>query len=311
MMKSEYVRCTLCGHDDWLVRFPSTLNGSEALDVSAFSCTSSGYGQHSQIVQCRYCGYVYANPRWVGPDLLDAYEAVEDETYVNERQGRVLTFRRHLQALERHTGPGAGHRLLDVGAYVGVFVEVAREAGWDACGVEPSQWAVNVARRRGVPVIQGTQASLAGQGQSYDVITMWDVIEHVEDPFAELAQAYRLLKPGGLLAVHTMDIESPVARLLGRRWPWLMGMHIHYFSQRTLAQMLQKVGFTILASNVQGRYLRLGYLASRLQALVPGAGAWARRLVVNLGLEGVPVPVNLGDLFTIYAQKRHGGIDDH
>ena len=302
-MKTEYVHCSLCGRDDWQVRFPATLNGSAAFDLDAFRCTSSDYGRHPQIVQCRSCGYVYANPRWVGGELLEAYEAVEDETYVREREGRVLTFRRHLQSLERYTGPAAGRRLLDVGAYIGVFVEVACAAGWDACGVEPSQWAVAVARRRGLPVIQGTQQTLEARAESFDVITMWDVIEHVEDPSAEMARAHALLKSGGLLAVHTMDVDSPVARLMGRHWPWLMEMHIHYFSRRTLAQMLQKEGFTVLASGAQGRYLRLGYLASRLRGFNAGAGALAQHITARLGLDSIAIPVSLGDLFTVYARR--------
>lgn len=302
-MKTEYVTCSLCGRDDWQVRFPETLNGSSDLDASAFRCTSSGYGNHPQIVQCRYCGYVYANPRWVGQDLLHAYEAVEDETYVRERAGRILTFRRHLASLQRFTGPAEGRRLLDVGAYTGVFVEVAREAGWDARGVEPSQWAVQVAQQHGLPVEQGTQATIEAAPESFDVITMWDVIEHVENPPQELSQAYCLLKAGGLLAVHTMNVESAIARLMGRRWPWLMDMHIHYFSERTLRQMLQKEGFEILASGAQGRYLRLGYLATRLQGLSPAVGSLARQLSARLRLDEVAVPVNMGDLFTVFARR--------
>lgn len=303
-MKTRYVPCSLCGRDDWQLRFAATHNYHDGFDLGAFRCTSSGYGQHAQIVQCRYCGYVYANPRWVGHDLLEAYTAVEDETYVREREGRVLTFSRHLRSLEQFTGPAAGRRLLDVGAYIGVFVEVACEAGWDACGVEPSQWAVDVARSRGLPVVQGTQATLSVRPDSFDVITMWDVIEHVEDPASELARARDLLTPGGLLAVHTMDIESPLARLMGPRWPWLMEMHIHYFSRRTLSQMLYKEGFTVLASGAQGRYLRLGYLASRLRGLNHSLGSLAQRLSAGLGIDSVAVPINFGDLFTVYACKN-------
>ncbi|MFW5941589.1 MAG: class I SAM-dependent methyltransferase [Chloroflexota bacterium] len=302
-MKTVYVDCNLCGRDDWLLRFPPTLDGDAPLDAGVFRCTSTGYGRHPQIVQCRYCGYVYANPRWVNDELLQAYNTVEDETYVLERAGRELTFTRHLQALEEVIGPGRGRRLLDVGAYIGVFVEVALAAGWNACGVEPSSWAVSEAARRGLPVVEGTQQTLQEAEGSFDVITMWDVIEHVADPSAELAQAHRLLKPGGVIAVHTMDIESVAARLMGERWPWLMEMHIHYFSRRTLVQMLQKQGFDVLWSGAQGRYLRLGYLATRLKALDDSLGRLAARMVSLLGAEQWPVPVNFGDLFTAYARR--------
>ncbi len=302
-MKQVYVKCNLCGRDNWTVRFPATLNGAHELDVSAFRCTSATYGRHPQIVQCRHCGHVYANPRWQGDDLLDAYQAVEDEAYVRERQGRELTFSRHLAALEEVTGPPAGRSLLDVGAYIGVFVEVARASGWDACGIEPSAWAVRAARRRGLPVIQGTQDSPELAGRRFDVITMWDVIEHVDDPAAELARAYQLLKPGGWIAVHTMDVDSLTARLMGRRWPWLMDMHVHYFNRRTLVQLLRKQHFQIVWVGAQGRYLRLEYLATRVEGINRTLGRWLTRLVRGLGLSQLVIPVNFGDLFTVYARR--------
>ena len=212
------VTCNLCGRDEYRVRFPATAE-ADALRVDAFRCTHAGYGHHPQIVECGHCGLVYANPRWPTGTVLDAYTAVEDETYVEERHGRELTFRHHLRQVERIVGPANGRALLDVGAYIGVFVEVAAAAGWRAQGVEPSAWAAAEAQRRGLAVHAGTLESAALPPESFDVVTMWDVIEHLADPTTELASARRLLRPGGWLVVHTMDIGSPVARLMGARWP--------------------------------------------------------------------------------------------
>lgn len=297
------VNCNLCGGDEWRVRFPATLNGANDLKVEAFRCTHSGYGHHPQIVECRQCGHVYANPRWPEATLIEAYTAVEDSTYLKEREGRELTFRHHLQALEKMTGPADGRSLLDIGAYIGVFVEVATAAGWDAWGVEPSAWAAHEAQKRGLNVIRGTQNAPELIGRKFDVVTMWDVIEHFGDPSAELATAYQLLKPGGWLVAHTMDISSLTARLMGRRWPWLMDMHLHYFSRATLAQMLVQNGFAVVWSGSQGRYLRLGYLATRVGGLNPWLGRFTIYLVDKLRLREVAVPVNFGDLFTVYARR--------
>lgn len=297
-----HVNCNLCGQDDWEIRFPATMSGAQ-LNVNAFSCTNPGYGHHPQIVQCRYCGYVYANPRWSSEDLIEAYTAVEDETYVMERQGRELTFRKHLQELEKRTGPANGRLLLDVGAYIGVFVEVAAEAGWDAWGIEPSEWAAAEAQKRDLNVIFGTQAAPELAGRQFDVITMWDVIEHVDDPSAELAKAHSLLKPGGWLVVHTMDIDSLAARLLGARWPWLMDMHLHYFSQKTLAQMLENNGYEIVWSGPQGRYLRLNYVASRIAGFNRYLGHLATKVINGLRLGGIAIPINFRDLFTVHARR--------
>jgi 2-polyprenyl-3-methyl-5-hydroxy-6-metoxy-1,4-benzoquinol methylase len=307
----EHTCCNLCGADDGLERYPSSIKPGERGDWQAFCCTHSGYGQHHTIVQCQRCGLVYTDPRPNDHDIVETYQAVEDPLYLEEREGRVLTFEHHLKPLERLTGPPNGRPLLDVGCYTGVFVEISARHGWEAWGVDPSRWAVEQAQAQGLHVIQGTLETADLPEAHFDVVTMWDVIEHVTDPCGTLQQAYRLLKPGGLVVVHTMNIDSPFARLMGGHWPWLMEMHIYYFSRRTLRAMLELCGFQVLSDRPQGRYLRLGYLMNRVGALMPLVGRPAEWLVTKLGLRGLAVPVNLGDLFTAYAQKpadAHGNL---
>lgn len=296
------VDCNLCGRDEYRVRYPATAD-SDALRVEAFRCTHSGYGHHPQIVECCHCGLVYANPRWPAEFVLGAYTAVEDETYVQERLGREITFRNHLQRLERVAGPPDGRRLLDAGAYIGVFVEVATAAGWQAMGVEPSEWAAAEAQRRGLDVRVGTMDSVDLSDASFDVVTMWDVIEHVVDPAAELERARRLLRPGGWLVVHTMDIDAPIARLMGPRWPWLMDMHLYYFSGRTLGRMLTEHGYEVVWQGTQGRYLSLGYLASRVEGMSTSLGRAVGTVVNRLGLRESAMPVNFGDLRTFISRR--------
>lgn len=295
--------CNFCNREDYRVRFPAAPNTDHLPDVAAFRCTNAIFGNHAQIVECRNCGHVYANPRWSAQELLDTYVAVEDETYVAEQHGRERTFKHHLASLQKITGPGNGRSLLDVGAYIGVFVRVANAAGWQATGVEPSQWAVQEAQRAGLSVMEGTLDSAALDGRSFDVITLWDVIEHVADPGAELDRAYQLLNPGGVIAVHTMDIASLTARLMGPRWPWLMDMHVHYFSRHSLNRFLEKSGFEIVWTGAQGRYLSLGYLVSRVAGLSMPLGRFLGSLVHLAGLQKATIPVNFGDLITAYARK--------
>jgi hypothetical protein len=154
-----------------------------------------------------------------------------------------------------------------------------------------------------LPLVHGTLDAPELQDQPFDVVTMWDVIEHLADPAGELVKVAHLLKPGGYVAVHTMDIRSLTARLMGSRWPWLMEMHVHYFSRNSVAAMLSSAGFDIVWTGAEGRYLRLGYLASRVAGLSQPLGRVAASLVRRLGLAEHPVPVNFGDLFTIYARR--------
>jgi ubiquinone/menaquinone biosynthesis C-methylase UbiE len=229
---------------------------------------------------------------------------VEDPLYLEERYAREITFRKHLRRFEKFTGPPAGRSLLDVGAYLGVFVEEAIASGWDAQGVEPSLWAVNYATQRGLNVQRGTLEEVNLPSEGLDAVTMWDVIEHLGDPLAELRHMHRVLKPGGWIAVHTMDIDSLFARLMGPRWPWLMEMHIYYFSRRTLADMIAQAGFQVKAVRPEGRFLRLRYLTTRLRAYNKPIADLIDSAASAMHLDTIALPINFGDLVTAYAQKR-------
>jgi SAM-dependent methyltransferase len=300
---NEDIPCNLCGARNAHLLYPSTLIDT-SLNAADFRCTSSAYGVHPPIVRCNVCGLVYANPRWDASLVNENYSVVEDPTYVEEREGRVLTFGRNLAPFENLVAANSStRRLLDVGCHIGVMIELAQARGWDAWGVEPSVWASEQARARGLRVITGTLDHAAIPENYFDVVTMWDVIEHLTDPAAEIRNVQRLLKPGGIFAIHTIDIESLFARLMGPRWPWLMEMHLYYFSSRTLSKMLAQNGFQVIRSSAQGRYLRLGYFVTRLEPYSPRLYRASNAFVKRFNLGGVAIPVNFGDLFTLYARK--------
>jgi len=284
--------------------YPDTLgNDDHSGSIERFRCTSSGYGRHHAIVKCRRCGLVYASPRGGDEDINESYEQVVDDLYLEERRGRVLTFERNFRPLEALMSDVPRPRLLDVGCYVGIFLEIAERHGWEAYGVEPSRWAAEEARCRGLQVFNGTLSHADLAPNSFDVVTLWDVIEHLTDPKGDLQRVNRLLRPGGVVCIHTIDIGSLLPRLLGPRWPWLMEMHLYYFSRRTMAQLLEANGFQVLRQFAQGRYVLLDYLLAQSSAVSPGLSQILRGCARGLGIGQLAIPVNLGDLFTTLACK--------
>lgn len=322
----EEVACNLCGSNDFQILYPSTLGPADTIpQPSHFRCTTATYGIHPTIVRCNVCNLVYANPRLNASAVEENYFAVDDPAYIVEREGRELTFQRNLEPLnrlvptfspERSNGHvhsaraqvspnelAKARRLLDVGCHIGVLLEVAQTKGWTATGVEPSAWAARQAQERGLNVINSTLAGADLPSNHFDAVTLWDVVEHLTNPKADLNQVHRILKPGGVVAIHTIDIESIPARLMGKRWPWLMEMHLYFFSPRTLAHMLEDIGFKIELWTYQGRYLRFNYLTTRVQPYsVPIARA-LRYAGDRLDLSDRVVPLNTFDLFTMFARK--------
>ena len=232
------------------------------------------------------------------PALLAAYGAVEDPVYVAERENRYLTFGKAVRLL----GPARHRRLLDVGAYCGFFVDVARQAGFAAEGIELSRWAVSHARGLGLTVRNETIEERRRSGARYDVVTMWDVVEHLRDPRRELAACYDLLRPGGRLHASTIDARSLVARLLGVRWPWLMDMHLFYFDRDTLPALLEQTGFRVLSRRAYTHTVSARYLLAKIGACFPALAPLARALRVVVPPR-LPIPVNLGDNMVITAER--------
>ncbi len=295
------VRCPLCGADDYRVKIEDTMGTRVADPRVHYTCTSSAFGEHGRIVECRSCHLVYMNPRPHHEAVVENYGDVEDQEYIEEEQGRLETFADSLELVQKYRRSG---QLLDVGCHVGTFLTLAEQAGFEVAGVEPSRWGAEIARTR----INGSvhcgaieDAPLPEGG--YDVITLWDVIEHLPDPALDIRAIHSALRPGGIFVISTMDVESLFARAFGRRWPWYMQMHLVYFSRQTLCEMLRREGFQIAEVSTHVRRVRLTYLASRLDGYAPAVGRFANRVLERIGLAERTVGVSFGDIFTVIARK--------
>jgi 2-polyprenyl-3-methyl-5-hydroxy-6-metoxy-1,4-benzoquinol methylase len=236
---------------------------------------------------------VFQSPVPPPAEIIHAYEEVVDERYEQERIGRLHTFGRDLAELERYVTPG---RVLDVGCHIGLFLEVAEKAGWEAWGVEPSRWAAERAHAHGLSVKHGALGEVDLPHEYFDAVTLWDVIEHLNDPIGALRECRALLKPGGVMAVCTMDVEALFPRLAGRRWPWYMQMHLIYFSKRTLAAMLDVAGYDVIGTAPHKRVIRADYLASRLEGYWPPAAKLAASALNAAGLGDKLITIDLGSL---------------
>jgi len=195
-------------------------------------------------------------------------------------------------------------RLLDIGAATGFFMNIAKKRGFEVHGVELSDFAAKQGREKGLDIVSGDLFTKKFSENSFDVVTMFDVLEHVGDPKTILEEVRRILNQGGLLVLSTPDAQSLWARLWGGNWQLIIPPeHIHYFSQKNLADYLSKSGFKVELNTKIGKSFTLQYILkmlykwSNLKMFLTGP-------VLNKFLSKVSLPINLRDNFFLIARKN-------
>jgi SAM-dependent methyltransferase len=261
----EVARCELCDH------FP----------LAEFVVPGS-----TVLWRCDGCGLYQKGP------LVDSTAYAEDyhSGYERHRRKKLRTATVRLNriaALVEAESP----RLLDVGSSVGSVLEAALERGWEAVGTDVSASAVRFCRERNLPCRLFDGVTLPFDDGSFDVLTSWHVIEHVADVRRALAEWFRVLRPGGVMALETPDAASPIVRFRGSRYrKFWAPEHTYTFTPPTLAAFIAESGFKIMRRPAFGR---LGELSVGMAAYTVAYQTYhgARRLA------------GISKAFQIFAQR--------
>ena len=258
-----------------------------------------------RIGACRACGHSFVAQEVSEAVLTAAY--AEDyygggdgggyENYLGRLDSRMAGFRERLASVERYVRPPGS--VLDVGCAVGLFLRVAQERGWTAIGVERSTWAADYGRRTwGLQILLDMRDAVRPTG--FDLVTMWDVVEHLEQPRHVLEQAHSLLREGGYLALSTVNSSSLGARRAGRAWRHLVPpLHLQYFTKASLFDLLRRTGFRPVTHHPDG--VCLG--ASGSPATLRGVTRRLEALVMHWRLQRLTRALNLRDEIGVIAQR--------
>jgi SAM-dependent methyltransferase len=289
----ESVPCNQCGSTEVDVVYPPRYESARPDDIASSFRSSGDEILVDRLVRCRRCGLRYLDPRVRQGIVLDAYAQGVDETFVSQAVQREATFAPYVPIIERLTG-GPG-RMLDVGTAGGSFLAVAARRGWKVLGCEPNRWLCEWGSKHyGIDLRPGTIFDLALADASQDVVSLWDVIEHVPDPTAVLRECRRIVKDGGLIVVNVPDSDSWIAKAMGRRWVFLLSVHLYYFTFASLERMLRSTGFEVVRHSPHWQRLEIAYVLQRMEAYIPVLPRVARAVVRALRLEHVSVPYWLG-----------------
>lgn len=262
------------------------------------------------VFRCSQCGHLFVAADLAPAELENAYGKAYYETrgagtvgyedYLRDADLRTRGFKDRLRQIEARVGtPG---RLLDYGCAVGLMVKAALEEGWDAVGYERSEWAAQYGRERfGVDIVLGQGWRVPKFENRFDVVTMWDVVEHLEHPRTVLELVHGWLKPGGLLALNTVNSSSLGARLAGQHWRHLVPPHhLQFFSRASLRRLLNDCGFALLSQQGQGVMLT----AHRNKSSMNGIAGWTERLTTHWRTKRLATALNLLDEIEMVAVRR-------
>jgi 2-polyprenyl-3-methyl-5-hydroxy-6-metoxy-1,4-benzoquinol methylase len=288
---------------------PKPMDDGGPIDCLVCGGQFSPSRRYPGLVRCDECAFLSADLRISDDELRalygeDYFKGDEYLDYVAEEPSLRLNFSNRLATLKGLAPDLAQYDLFEIGCAYGFFLDEVR--GWvrSARGIDISADAVRFAvQQRGVDAAQADYIAL-DLGRKFDVITMWDTIEHLRCPDLFVEKAGRDLKPGGLLAITTGDIGSLVARLQGRSWRLIHPpTHLHYFSVPTISALLHRNGFDVLHVSHPGnsRSLRAAlYFITVLQMKRP----WLYELFQGSRAFDLHLTVNLFDIMYVIARRR-------
>jgi len=241
MDKRSSTRCPVCG-------------GESAQPLGCKRVETRDY----TVTRCPQCQLVYITEMPTPHALEEHYERAWHEEHAPTRCHDAATdhgierlrFQRRLRELGRWTPPG---RLLDVGCKDGAFLLLARAAGWQVAGLELSASAAATAQHHGLDVCVGTLDEAPYADGSFDVVTMWHLLEHVPQPLTLLRRVAHLLKLRGVLALETPNVEGRAFHRQGVAWEYLVPPeHLRFFGPHSLSLALQLTGYELLEQRFEG-----------------------------------------------------------
>ncbi len=296
--------CNLCKNKDTRVHFNARRDYyPQAKKDDEFSCTSLDLSNPGEIRKCPSCGYIFTVSHFTEEEVIQKYTRVVDTLHLHEKAARQKTYRVSLDLIEKHvTAPG---KLLDIGSYVGFFLEVCREKDWDVSGLEPCVWAAKYSSDtlKLENIVNQTFTPDVYQNQKFDVVTMWDVIEHLFYPAEKMRLVNQLLRQGGLFAFSTHNMDSLMAHFLKDRYPFLMSMHVSHFTVDTLEYLLNKAGFELVEVKTHKRYISLAYLFNRLSRYAPVIAKSRTFFLPDSFARKQLVPISFMGLINVIARK--------
>lgn len=252
---------------------------------------------YPSLVKCKHCGFIRADDKYYSIDSTKLYDpsyfsGADYEDYALEVTALQKNFKDRLNKIIRHKSHGC---LLEIGCAFGYFLQIASK-NFKTYGVDLNHQITKLAKKNSPnsQIFTGDLTKIRFKKEFFDVICMFDTIEHLKNPDVYLKKIYTLLKPGGIIVIETGDIGSWLAKIQGSRWRLITPpTHLNYFSNVTLNKILVKNSFQVIEKTYIPFYRTILQTIFRIIRIdIPD---WFSKLIFS---------INTYDLLFVIAKKR-------
>jgi SAM-dependent methyltransferase len=296
--------CGWCGHTEFADVY-------RIFDKKIIRCRACDLMQTSPMPTIGELESIYSETYFANPDLTNpGSQAIYGYCdYLTERLNKQVKYKTILRTIRAHLDAGGvtTRELLDIGCGYGFFLDSSVDFGFTPSGLEFNAHAIAKLRGRYAFTVRQSNGGIEGAfpPESFSCVAMLDTIEHLLDPFGALDSIREMLRPGGVVAISTMDSTSFTSRLLGSRLEDFrrINEHLYFFDRKTIRAILEAKGFEVLQIASIGHTFEAGLLFSRIGTSIPSLRLLAT-LVRALRLEHLRISFNPRTKMIVYARKR-------
>jgi 2-polyprenyl-3-methyl-5-hydroxy-6-metoxy-1,4-benzoquinol methylase len=208
------------------------------------------YGKylHNGLLKCNDCGFLFAQQIPTIEELIAHYDGYGRNDFLSP-----ITINRYNEILDSFEPYRKTNKLLDVGCGIGFFLEVAKQRGWDVYGTEYTDEAIKICKEKGFTMHKGSLDTDNYPIESFDIITSFEVMEHINNPVEEVNRFNKLLRKGGLFYFTTPNFNA-IERIYLKEYYSVVSYpeHLSYYTKRTAKQLLENNGFKELKMTTTG-----------------------------------------------------------
>ena len=302
----EKINCPNCNKNSYeIIKNSNYLKINSLEELKNIYKSSADELLIDQLVECKNCHLQYLNPRVDSKIITESYEDNVDETHISQDISRIKTFTKSLKKIIKilNIKNLKEKSFLDIGSASGACLRSIKNLGFKEEGYELSRWMVEYGKKKyDVNINQGSIDNIE-ENKKFDLISFWDVLEHVTELDETLKKAKKISKDRGIMIINVPDIKSLNCKIMGNKWPFYLNVHLYYFSKKTIETILNKYNFDLIDHFPHWQYLELGYLCKRAKKYMKIFN-YIEKLIYFLKLSNISVPYNIGQTTFIFKNNK-------